>query len=147
MKLREDQKPKHKASVDLSEVITIGEAAAYLNCHTTTLYRLAKSGEVPAFRLGGSWRFLRSATNKWIGQKHVQPPEKTVQRAPDERGFSKHDRKPKGRGSKTPVGDAIVAHRKPAAPRYIANWFSCRSRSAPERAERATSRAEPAVVR
>ncbi len=110
MRLQEDQKPKHKASVDLSEVMTIGEAAAYLNCHATTLYRLAKSGEVPAFRLGGNWRFLRSAINKWIGQKHVQPPEKTVQKAPDGRGFSKRDRKPKGQASKTPAEDAISAH-------------------------------------
>ncbi len=62
-KLR-DRKPTHKASVDLSEVLTIGEAAAYLNCHISTLYRLVKAGEVPAFRLGGSWRLLRSEINQ-----------------------------------------------------------------------------------
>ncbi len=78
MKVRGDQKPRQKASVDRSAVMTIGEAAAYLHCHPTTLYRLAKAGKVPAFHLGGNWRFLRSAINKWIAERRVQPSEEPV---------------------------------------------------------------------
>ncbi len=108
MRLQEDQKPKHKASVDLSEVMTIGEAATYLNCHRTTLYRLVKVGEVPAFRLGGSWRFLRSEINKWIGERRVWPSEGPVN--PNGRGFSKRDRKAKRQASKTPAAEVIGPH-------------------------------------
>jgi excisionase family DNA binding protein len=49
-----------------SPVMTIREAAAFLHCHTSTLYRLAKSGRIPAFRLGGSWRFTLEALENWM---------------------------------------------------------------------------------
>src|SRR5690606_31117018 len=29
-------------------------------------YRLAASGEIPAFKLGGTWRFRRSELDRWI---------------------------------------------------------------------------------
>lgn len=53
-------------SGELSPVLTIREAAAFLHCHTSTLYRLAKSGQIPAFRLGGSWRFTWDALESWM---------------------------------------------------------------------------------
>ena len=51
---------------ELNPVMTIREAAAFLHCHTSTLYRLAKSGRIPAFRLGGSWRFTWEALDNWM---------------------------------------------------------------------------------
>jgi len=56
-----------------SEVMTVSEVAAYLNCHPGTVYRLLEGGELPAFRLGGDWRFLRSEVDKWIAARHVRP--------------------------------------------------------------------------
>jgi excisionase family DNA binding protein len=47
-------------------VMTLREAAAFLHCHTSTLYRLANNGEIPAFRLGGSWRFTWEALERWM---------------------------------------------------------------------------------
>jgi excisionase family DNA binding protein len=50
------------------KVMTTREAAVYLKCHPFTLNRLAKRGEIPAFKVGGSWRFLRSALDEWIAR-------------------------------------------------------------------------------
>jgi excisionase family DNA binding protein len=47
-------------------VLTLREAAAFLHCHTSTLYRLANNGQIPAFRLGGSWRFTWEALERWM---------------------------------------------------------------------------------
>ena len=47
-------------------VLTIRDAAAFLHCHTSTLYRLVKRGEIPAFRLGGSWRLTWDALERWM---------------------------------------------------------------------------------
>ncbi|WP_457921386.1 helix-turn-helix domain-containing protein [Verminephrobacter aporrectodeae] len=33
-----------------------------------TVYRLAQKGEIPAFKLGGTWRFHRSALGSWIAE-------------------------------------------------------------------------------
>jgi excisionase family DNA binding protein len=54
---------------DQTKVMTIAEVAEYLNCHYGTVYRLVRGGELPAFRLGGSWRFLRSDLEQWIASR------------------------------------------------------------------------------
>ena len=49
-----------------AEVMTVRELARYLECHPGTIYRFLKLGEIPAFRLGGGWRFRRHAIDEWI---------------------------------------------------------------------------------
>ena len=53
-----------------SKVMTLQEVADYLHCHYATVYKLAREGEIPGFRLtlGGSWRFLKSEVDQWIAK-------------------------------------------------------------------------------
>lgn len=60
------KKPKRTPAGLRSEVMKLDQAADYLNCHKSTLYRLIKSGKLPAFRLGGGWRIRRSDLDEWI---------------------------------------------------------------------------------
>jgi excisionase family DNA binding protein len=56
-----------------AEILTLKQLAQYLNCHTSTLYRLVKDNRVPYFRLGGSYRFQKSIIDKWITKEsHVR---------------------------------------------------------------------------
>jgi excisionase family DNA binding protein len=48
------------------EILTLREASEFLNCHPSTVYRLVKSSQIPAFRLGGSWRFVKPELRRWI---------------------------------------------------------------------------------
>lgn len=48
------------------EILTLGEVAAYLKAGKRTVYRLAAEGKLPAFKLGGTWRFRRSDLDEWI---------------------------------------------------------------------------------
>ncbi len=48
------------------EILTIDEVAVYLKAGKRTVYRLAASGQVPAFKLGGTWRFRRGELDRWI---------------------------------------------------------------------------------
>lgn len=41
------------------EVLTAAQVADLLQLPITTVYHLARQGEIPARRLGRSWRFLR----------------------------------------------------------------------------------------
>ena len=66
---------KSEAPAAEREVMTLREAADYLNCHRTTLYRMVKQGDIPAFRLGGSWRFRRPDIEDWIASLTVRPTE------------------------------------------------------------------------
>ena len=48
------------------KLLTVKELATYLNCHTSTVYRMIKSGELPCFKLGSDWRFSLKAIDEWI---------------------------------------------------------------------------------
>ncbi len=61
--------PAARSPDDQSKVMTLAEVAGYLNCHYGTIYRLVRGGDLPAFRLGGSWRFMRSDLEQWIASR------------------------------------------------------------------------------
>jgi excisionase family DNA binding protein len=48
------------------EILTLGEVTAYLKAGKRTVYRLAQNGDIPAFKLGGAWRFRRTKLDRWI---------------------------------------------------------------------------------
>ena len=48
------------------DILTLDEVAAYLKAGKRTIYRLAAEGKLPAFKLGGTWRFRRSDLDEWI---------------------------------------------------------------------------------
>lgn len=50
------------------EILTLDEVAAYLKAGKRTVYRLAQEGKIPAFKLGGTWRFRRSDLERWIAE-------------------------------------------------------------------------------
>ena len=56
------------------EIMTLDEAAELLLCHPSTIYRLLKAGQIPAFKLGSDGRFRRDALDQWIisGQLKVR---------------------------------------------------------------------------
>lgn len=44
---------------DLPEILRPGEVADFLCIHKNTVYKLIRRGELPAFRVGRSWRIRR----------------------------------------------------------------------------------------
>ncbi len=63
--------PKMKSNID--EILTIDEVALYLKAGKRTVYRLAASGKIPAFKLGGTWRVRRSDLDQWIASRIGKP--------------------------------------------------------------------------
>ncbi len=51
------------------EIFTLGEVAAYLKVGKRTVYRLAAARKIPAFKVGGAWRFSRTEIDRWIKQQ------------------------------------------------------------------------------
>ena len=48
------------------EIMTLPEVADYLKVAERTLYRLAASKKIPAFKVGEAWRFTKSDIEAWI---------------------------------------------------------------------------------
>ena len=49
-----------------SELMTAAETCRYLRITSRTLYRYLQSRQIPAFKLGKEWRFVRSDLEQWI---------------------------------------------------------------------------------
>lgn len=50
----------------MSEILTLREVAELLRVHPNTVYRLARSGKLPAFKAGTDWRFARRDVEAWM---------------------------------------------------------------------------------
>lgn len=50
------------------QVMTVGEISEYLKLARSTVYRLAQTGEIPARKVGGTWRFSRKQVDRWLEQ-------------------------------------------------------------------------------
>lgn len=54
------------------DILIIKQVADYLKVTERTIYRLAAAKQIPAFKVGGSWRFSRADIDSWI-KKQNQP--------------------------------------------------------------------------
>ena len=51
------------------EIFTIREVAEFLRVTERTIYRLAADSQLPAFKVGGSWRFQKAALVHWMNEQ------------------------------------------------------------------------------
>lgn len=49
-----------------SEILTVMEVAKFLRVPKSTVYKLARVGELPASKIGKHWRFLRRDIHEWM---------------------------------------------------------------------------------
>jgi excisionase family DNA binding protein len=51
------------------EILTLPEVAQLLKVAEKTVYTMAQKGDLPAFKVGGQWRFRRADLDAWIDAK------------------------------------------------------------------------------
>lgn len=57
---------------ETGEIFTLDDVASYLKVGKRTVYRLAAAKKIPAFKVGGTWRFSRSDIDRWIKQQSTE---------------------------------------------------------------------------
>jgi len=57
--------PIPDSTIEMAPVLTVQNVAVYLHVHPSTIYRLLKKRQLPAFRVGGDWRFNRESIDRW----------------------------------------------------------------------------------
>ncbi|MDO8433564.1 MAG: helix-turn-helix domain-containing protein [Candidatus Binatus sp.] len=72
-----------------SKVLTVQEVSSYLRVHPSTIYRMLRRHQLPAFRVGSDWRFTVEAIDKW--REHVESgiSEPAKNHRPEHHGASK----------------------------------------------------------
>jgi len=58
---------------DITPVLTVRDLSHYLRVHPTTVYRLLKTGQLPAFRVGSDWRFNIEEIDRWRVDREKNP--------------------------------------------------------------------------
>ena len=48
------------------KVLTVRDVSSYLRVHPSTIYRMLKRNQLPAFRVGSDWRFTVEAIDHWL---------------------------------------------------------------------------------
>ena len=54
------------------EMMDVEQVAAYLGLHPLTVRRLARDGEIPAFKVGRQWRVKRGLLGQWIEERSFE---------------------------------------------------------------------------
>lgn len=64
-------------AIDRHAFLTTEEVLGYLKTTQRTIYRLIRSGELPAVRIGRQWRFRRTDLEAWVERQRPFPPPST----------------------------------------------------------------------
>lgn len=51
---------------DRTQIMTLKEVAKYLGLHPISIYRLIKTSDIPAMKIGGQWRFKKEVLDVWL---------------------------------------------------------------------------------
>ncbi len=54
-------------------ILTVNELSGYLKVHPSTIYRLLKTGQLPAFKVGSDWRFNIEEIDHWRSEREKKP--------------------------------------------------------------------------
>ena len=52
--------------------LNVSQAAEFLGVHTETVRRLARKGELPAFKVGRQWRVKRELFERWMEEQSMK---------------------------------------------------------------------------
>jgi excisionase family DNA binding protein len=61
----------YDAATPESPFLTTDEVLGYLKVNARTVYRLIRSGQLPAIRVGRQWRVRRSDLDAWLERQRV----------------------------------------------------------------------------
>ncbi len=58
-----------------TRLMTVRDLSIYLHVHKSTIYRMLRQREIPAFRIGNDWRFNIESIDRWCSEQseHKQP--------------------------------------------------------------------------
>ncbi|MBI4550222.1 MAG: helix-turn-helix domain-containing protein [Candidatus Omnitrophica bacterium] len=52
-----------------TQIMTLKEVAKYLGLHPISIYRLIKTSDIPAMKIGGQWRFKKEVLDEWLAKQ------------------------------------------------------------------------------
>ena len=67
--MAELQDERESRKRDRTQIMTLKEVAKYLGLHPISIYRLIKTSDIPAMKIGGQWRFKKEVLDAWFAKQ------------------------------------------------------------------------------
>ncbi len=65
---------KSRRHTAATRLLAVGEVANYLHVSRSTIHRLLKRNEIPAFKVGRDWRFNVEEIDRWRVERQISTP-------------------------------------------------------------------------
>ena len=62
---------EHRTEGTTPAFLTMDEVLGYLRVTSRTIYRLIKTGDLPAVRIGRQWRFRQTDLDAWLSRQQT----------------------------------------------------------------------------
>jgi len=57
---------KRIMAIEEKEIMTFKQVAEYLQMSTSSIYKMAQTGKIPAYKVGRQWRFKKEEIDAWV---------------------------------------------------------------------------------
>lgn len=57
---------KKQENLGMDKWLTLEQIAEYLQMSTSSIYKMAQKGKIPAYKVGRQWRFKKEEIDRWI---------------------------------------------------------------------------------
>jgi len=54
--------------LNMDKWLTLEQIAQYLQMSTSSIYKMAQVGKIPAYKVGRQWRFKKEEIDKWVSK-------------------------------------------------------------------------------
>jgi len=58
-----------QGDLNMEKWLTLEQIAEYLQMSTSSIYKMAQAGKIPAYKVGRQWRFRKEEIDKWVEKK------------------------------------------------------------------------------
>ncbi len=57
--------------ITMDKWLTLEQIAEYLQMSTSSIYKMAQAGKIPAYKVGRQWRFKKEEIDAWVEKRKV----------------------------------------------------------------------------
>jgi len=55
-----------QGELNMDKWLTLEQIAEYLQMSTSSIYKMAQAGKIPAYKVGRQWRFKKEEIDQWV---------------------------------------------------------------------------------
>ena len=55
-----------QGDLNMEKWLTLEQIAEYLQMSTSSIYKMAQAGKIPAYKVGRQWRFRKEEIDRWV---------------------------------------------------------------------------------